>query len=216
MRNRNTNNRPRRQQDEVKTTIPKSIGFPDRIQTTLRYTDIWALGPGAQAGQYTYRGNSLFDPDYTSTGHQPRYFDQYSAVYSKYLVTSSSIKVSVMNNAGTSPVFVVVFPATDIPTLLTGAPASEYPRAKQSKLLGVAGYQTVAVNHKAATTTILGLKPYQINDLDFSALVGANPTQIWYWNLFFQNVNAVNLSISVAIEMQFNCEFFDRIEVPVS
>ena len=178
MRNRYTKSRPRRQQDEVKTSIPKAIGFPDRIQTTLRYSDIWGLAPGAQAGQYTYRGNSLFDPDYTSTGHQPRYFDQYSAVYSKYLVTSSSIKVSVMNDVGTSPVFVVVFPSTDIPTLLTGAPAAEYPRAKQSKLLGVAGYQTVAVSHKAATTTILGLKPYQINDLDFSALVGANPTQI--------------------------------------
>ena len=216
MRNRRTNYRTPRQREEVKTVIPKAIGFPDRIQTTLRYSDIWALAPGAQAGQYTYRGNSLFDPDYTSTGHQPRYFDQYAAVYSKYVVTSSSIKASVMNNVGTSPLFVVVFPSTDIPTLLTGAPASEYPRAKQSKLLGVAGYQTVAVAHKAATTTILGLKPHQINDLDFAALTGANPTQIWYWNLFFQNVNPTNLSISVSIEMEYNCEFFDRIEAPVS
>ena len=155
-------------------------------------------------------------PDYTSAGHQPRYFDQYSAVYSKYVVSSSSIRVSVMNNAGTSPVFVVVFPATDIPALLTGAPAAEYPRAKQSKLLGVAGYQTATVSHRAATTTVLGLRPYQLNDLDFSSLVGSNPAQLWYWNLFFQNVNATNMTVSVSIEMEYNCEFFDRIEIPSS
>lgn len=166
-----------------------------------------------QAGQYTFRGNSCYDPDYTSAGHQPLYFDQYAAIYTKYLVMASSIKLSMMNNVGTTPVFAVIIPASDILTLTTGAPASEYPRAKTSKLLGISGYSTVSLSHSARTETILGLIPSQIRDMDFSSLMGANPHELWYWNCFFQNINATNLNISVQIEMVFDVQFYDRIGI---
>jgi len=179
----------------------------------LKYTDNFGIAPGSQASQYTFRGNSCYDPDYTSAGHQPRYYDQYATIYSKYLVLGSSIKISMMNNAGTSPVFMVIIPATEILTLTTGAPASEYPRARTSKLLGVSGYQTTSISNSAQTETILGLIPGQIKDMDYSSLTGANPLELWYWNCFFQNVNATNLTISVQIEMVFDVQFYDRIGI---
>jgi hypothetical protein len=44
--------------------------------------------------------NSLFDPDYTYTGSQPPYFDQWSALYSKYRVVDTLIEAKVCNYSG--------------------------------------------------------------------------------------------------------------------
>lgn len=38
------------------------------------------------AATYTYRTNSLFDPDYTAAGHQPYQYDQLTNIYTSYIV----------------------------------------------------------------------------------------------------------------------------------
>ena len=35
--------------------------------------------------------NSLFDPDFTGTGHQPYYFDQFATIYQRYTVIGSKL-----------------------------------------------------------------------------------------------------------------------------
>lgn len=42
----------------------------------------------------TFRSNSIFDPDYTGGGHQPRGHDQWSQYYKYYRVTSCDVKAA--------------------------------------------------------------------------------------------------------------------------
>lgn len=71
------------------------FGFPDRLRTKLHYADVVLLSASAgNPGIWQFRMNSLFDPDYTGTGHQPQWFDQLSAVYRYVSVVGSKIKVT--------------------------------------------------------------------------------------------------------------------------
>lgn len=65
--------------------------LPERIFCKLPYADSFTLdGQSAGAGTYQFRLGSVFDPNLTGTGHQPRGFDQYAALYSVYRVWAVS------------------------------------------------------------------------------------------------------------------------------
>jgi len=75
----------------------------NRFVTTLTYYDHKALDPAANAittlnGAMTqFRANSCYDPDYTATGHQPMYFDNFALFYNRYRVLASKITVTVVD-----------------------------------------------------------------------------------------------------------------------
>jgi len=69
----------------------------ETLVTTLRYSDNINLAyPGGVGGIVgnIFRMNSAFDPDFTGTGHQPLYFDQFAAVYGQYTVLSAKLTVT--------------------------------------------------------------------------------------------------------------------------
>jgi len=72
-------------------------GFPKRVTVTHRYTDIVTLVSSSGAvGQYLWSCNGMYDPDVTSTGHQPLLFDQFAAIYDHYCVIGSKITLKCM------------------------------------------------------------------------------------------------------------------------
>ena len=91
---------------------------------------ISALTPGAAVASYVFRGNSLYDPDYTGTGHQPRYYDQLTPIYGRYKVLSSAITVEMINGAANSGAIFAITPNTEIITFTSWQQASELPRSK--------------------------------------------------------------------------------------
>lgn len=121
-----------------------------------------------------------------------------------------------MNNVGNSPVSLCVVPTTELITVTPGSQIGELPRARLAKLLGIAGYMTAEITHSATTRQILGLAPTEIYDLDTAALVSANPVQIWYWTLGVQDVQGVNVNVGWMVEIDYDVEFFDRVEAPLS
>lgn len=78
-------------------TPGKVFGFPNTIITKLRYaTSCQTTGTTGAAGRYVFSANGLFDPDITSTGHQPLYYDNYTSIYDQYVVLGSKITVEFM------------------------------------------------------------------------------------------------------------------------
>jgi len=85
-------------------------GFPSKHVARLKYVDLIQLSPTALGSAVPtfkhFRANSLYDPDYSGIGHQPRGFDELSAIYDHYCVIGSKIKVffendvDSVNNAG--------------------------------------------------------------------------------------------------------------------
>lgn len=78
---------------------PNNYGFPDRLKTRLRYCDVVQLEATAgNPGLWQFRLSSLYDPDYTGTGHQPQWYDQLVAVYQRYRVLGAKITVTFSPN----------------------------------------------------------------------------------------------------------------------
>lgn len=69
-----------------------NIIFPTKKRIVLRYADRHS-GSTTALGSYIYRANSLYDPNYTAAGHQPRGFDQMALFYQQYEVIAARIRV---------------------------------------------------------------------------------------------------------------------------
>jgi hypothetical protein len=88
--------RPRRKRSDWESRkIP--IGLPQQYMTRLKYCDEVSINASAtQAANYDFRANDLYDPDVTSTGHQPMGFDQLALFYGRFTVLRSKITVTPM------------------------------------------------------------------------------------------------------------------------
>lgn len=68
----------------------------------LRYASTITLDPGAGTLVYhDYLANGMYDPDVTSTGHQPMGFDQWMAFYDHFKVIGSKCSVNFLNSGQT-------------------------------------------------------------------------------------------------------------------
>ncbi len=200
--------RPTRQRLSPRT-LP--LGVPDSQRHQLTYADVIHLAPGASIAQYTFRGNSVYDPDFTSTGHQPYYRDQLAALYTRYRVYGSMIRVSAMNEAVESGLQISLIPNTAVYSMTGGAYPLEFPHAKSLKLLGVGGINTVTGYHRMTTRQLLGLRPREVLDQDYSALIGAQPSSEWYWMVVAQDISpAINVATTMQITITYDVEFYDR------
>ena len=108
---------------------------PDRIFVKLRYVERIVLTAGS-SNSYVFRGNSIFDPNYTSTGGQALATDQWNSFYQQYRVHSSSIKVVINatgGGAGSVRRYLTLPWDSDDLSTINATPFSvvaEYPRAK--------------------------------------------------------------------------------------
>lgn len=66
--------------------------FPDSRIITMRYCESFSIDGGiGTPASYLFRANSIFDPNYSGTGHQPYGHDQIAALYNHYEVVKSFI-----------------------------------------------------------------------------------------------------------------------------
>lgn len=77
-----------------------------KIFRKLKYsTDIQLNATAASIDVHVFSANGLYDPDVTSTGNQPRLFDQYMALYNHYTVVAAAISVETLASQGGACVF---------------------------------------------------------------------------------------------------------------
>jgi len=194
-----------------------SNAIPVSTTQVLTYEDLLTLSPGSPRTQYTFRGNSLFDPDYTSTGHQPRYFDTYAAIYERYRVTSSRVTLDLINGNATSGVIYTILPHTDVITTTSWQAVAELPQAKVSQIVPIASRYPMRLSHRQTTSRVCGLQRREILDQDYSAAVGSNPINLWYWNIGIESVDgATNIGISFRVRLEYTATFYERAETGLS
>lgn len=196
---------------------PFETGFPPRTKVKLVYEDLITLAPGTTYSSYIFRGNSLFDPDYTGTGHQPRYFDQYSAVYDRYRVLSSKCEIEMINGSPTAGAIFSLTPNTEILTFTAWEQAAELPLSISSEIMPVASRYPFRLKAQYSTTQVCGLLPNEMIDEDWSALIGANPVQIWYWNVNTQSIDkSTNTQVSFRVRITYHAIMYERKDVGTS
>jgi hypothetical protein len=78
--------------------------FPARTKRWHRYSTFVSIaGTSGAVATHVFSANGMFDPDITSTGHQPMGFDQLILSYNHYTVTRARITCTFRNNVATTP-----------------------------------------------------------------------------------------------------------------
>lgn len=173
----------RRRKSRMLTNVPpKGQPFPDRFRFNLRYVQYHQLDPASTAfASQTFFVNSLYDPDYTGTGHQPMGYDQLTPLYNRYVVTGAKITTtfetsSASMNTGTTVGITVHEGGTfysstsqDVETLIEQGKTTY-------KMLGVAtgGHAVATLSRKISMRKEFAVKDI-ISGNFYSALVNANP-----------------------------------------
>lgn len=74
-------------------SIERRLGFPQSMVVQMRYSSRMQIVNNPGYGAYVFRANDIYDPDQTSTGHQPMSFDTWSEFYPSWCVISSKCSV---------------------------------------------------------------------------------------------------------------------------
>lgn len=218
--NRRGRRRRRRRKPYNKATISTMHPFvaPDRARVKLKFEQRASMTLTTGNVNYrTYRGNSLYDPDYTGTGTQPAGYDQWTALYNKYLVRASKMSVTVVSLDGNeseaetielglmpSPDFEYVTPDVQhIGTLPYGKfQIASFNGGPQRNI--ISNYMSTAKIWGVATSTVSG-------ENAFSADISANPSNDWYWTVYLQPADEASTETYVLyVQITYYAEFFDR------
>jgi hypothetical protein len=83
-----------------------AIGLPRTKRVTMRYVS-WVdlAGTSGALGTQIVGAGDLHDPDKTGVGHQPLGYDNWAALYSKYLVVKSTITAEFAQSSTSASVF---------------------------------------------------------------------------------------------------------------
>lgn len=81
--------------------------FPSSLRCRLRYSDSFTLtGATGTIANYIFRGNDLYDPNVTSTGHQPMGFDQMMVFFDHFIVERATMRARFTNlNSSSSVIY---------------------------------------------------------------------------------------------------------------
>jgi len=190
--------------------------FPQRLRRTLRYVD-WVNLTSTSGGQayYQFRANSLFDPDLSGTGHQPRFFDQLCASvgpYQTYRVHGISARLVFLP---TGAPWAVSAGFTDLSTISYGISGdgiglsyAEFPG-----WIGMIIPQSYATPHTMtlkATIAQINNVPEQSVRLEdnYAAAYNANPVDTCYLNIVGNTYGATS-TIYVGVFLEFDVTFED-------
>lgn len=158
--------------------------FPATTVRKLRYSTTFQLTSTAGVvASYVFRANDLFDPDFTSTGHQPMGFDQMMLTYNHFCVVSARIKVTCRNKTNTTPF-----------TVCIRQDASNTPLTVIDRILEFGGLVTADIDTFGVCTTLLelGLDVARLQGVSRKAITAdptlrgdaaTSPTEVTYFHI---------------------------------
>jgi hypothetical protein len=195
---------------------------PDNMRVKMKYRD--ELFPTTSSGSvysYVYRGNNIYDPDLTGTGHQPMGYDQWAALYSQFQVVASSCNIrgtDTSTSATVQAMTVSLCPTINSSDINAYQPTTvgELPYGKQKIFFSHYSNQLGnRIDSHMRTSRILGAPAADIvGSVDYAGLVsGTEPTRGFYWHINLQDVGE---SISIAdvqlyVEVEYEVVFWARV-----
>lgn len=186
------------------------MGTPYSQRLKLRYVE--HVGPTVPANgniSYTYQ-SSAYDPYYAAGGHQPLFYDQYSALYSRYRVYGYSWKVDAaayVEAAGFPSLSLYGYSTTSPTPDTSNNTTGERRDAKYSLLTMAQRSKTLSGStqvHKWYGTTNKAVK---IDD-GYSADVANNPEKVVYTHFQLYNLSATAAICNLHITLTYDVEFF--------
>jgi hypothetical protein len=205
-------------------SIPRSlsIGVPLHSWVKLRYVDKRNLDPGTDSTiSWIFSANGVYDPDITGTGGQPRFFDQWAAMYGRYCVEASSITAVFIAGSSTSTYTAMcgidvrsdVTAQTTYGSYLEGRLTRVKPHVPNS-----GGPAVCTVKHGVNVAKWFALT--QASDRDsLTAATSANPAQQLYYHVFASDADPAGGDPGASwctVTVDYTLRFYDPLSVVAS
>jgi len=207
------NKKERKENENSYTTFGKQSPLSSRLRTTLTYASK-QVNITLPSIDYQFRLNSLFDPDFTGTGHQPKGFDQLAALYQRYRVYRVRWKVEVdIVSSGFYPLFLGVV-ATNTNSGFTNITDFAETANSQWLLCGNAYPLRTKVLTGMVDLAKLNGKTHAAYSADDTtqALVSADPSEILNLHVMTQTMdNSTALAGYSFVQLWFDVEFSDAV-----
>jgi len=189
------------------------------VRKTLRYYEqsVSLAGTAGVIAQYAFTANGLYDPNITSTGHQPLGFDTMMLYYEQYTVVRSSMTVRAVGN-GSQAVAVSVCLAPDTTALAL-------PDVVENGLIvttvldgrGNGGYGTGdrvgRLDLACDVAKYFGRRSQRelLDDVNLYGTVAANPTEQVYFiiNTWGFGSFSDNTSVSLDVTIEYEACFWE-------
>lgn len=198
-----------------KSTIQKTIGFPQVFFTKLKFDSVFYNFTSGSSTTQILRLNSVNDPDYSIGGGQPMFYDQLQSIYQRYQVYGAKIHFSIINRSTTEIVKSVVFPSNFVSTPTTHLASNR--SQSITKFVSPIGSKNISY-HKAYYDIhkILGIKKGSSEE-NLSSAVTTNPLKEAYLNHTISNIdNTTAIDIKVEYRIIFYIKFFQKQSVALS
>lgn len=186
-------------------------GFPDSISLKLKWVESHNRSLASGISAYVIRGNGPYDPRYAVGGTQPYGWDEWTAFYSKYLVTSSKIKVTMgETSTGTVPLIVTLAPRITDTTDSDVNLNQQRPYTRKC-ILAPAGNAIRTCSHYISTKKILGLRHVDPEENVYSSDITGLPAQEWFWHITsYPQDGTSNVAANFTVEIVYYITFFKR------
>jgi len=185
----------------------KQAEMPDEMCLKLVYSDFRTVTSSSNQGEYVYRGNSLFDCDFTGVGGQPDGFDQWKLLYGVYRVMAVDVEVQAAGGNGFG--LLAVAPAT---TSGAFSSAEETSGLRKAKSCVFTTTEVAKVHARYHTGEILGKEDVAVlSDPNDSAAISTNPTE-----QFFVHVSTETSGASDIVYVWVKLTYYVRLEAAIS
>lgn len=209
-----------------KSPITRSLGycFPQRLKISLPYVEsVITCSATAANSEWVWRGNNIFDPYFTSTGHQPLYFDQLAAIYNTYYVSGSTFKVIIASTdsaATTGAGRFLVVPTNDSTNLnatYTFNTILEQEHGKRGYYSQMGGKNDTAISKSRMSTRKMLTAPGRTSYNANGGVTGTGPTDAWWWHLIISSMNdSATINNTFRVMIVYDCEFSERKSIQAS
>lgn len=180
---------------------------PDSKIVKLRYVETVSRNPGTGAtATYLFRANSLFDPNFTSTGHQPLGFDQWSIFYDHYTVIGSKITAQFLSTTSTPTTGAAVCGirlADSVSTVADVTTAMEQGTSNYRIMTNANASGKVTLTKGFSAKKFFGLKDVKDNRGILGASMTTNPPEDAYFQVFVgptelsQDLGDINIIVTI-------------------
>jgi len=202
----------------------RSVGIGTSTTTNLRTSFFYNATATGATGVWTgyLKPGSAFDPTGDLAAIQPQFFDQFSAMYSRYKVNSAYIRIKITGTSGVGAgayAWVAAgYPAVDATALTTyqAAASQQYAKTTSGAFQMLQGAQLVGcgaegkyLSFKLNHNSIVGAKS---DTWDIGAPVTADPTagQFMVLPLFIQANTAASATFLLEIDIFQNVTFSQK------
>lgn len=170
--------------------------------------------------EHIFTLNSIFDPDWTGTGHQPYGHDSVQSLYNKYKVSACKIEI-IINDPDADGMIVAATIQPPAGTATLAGKGIEFVKEQPmstTRTINDSGKQTVMINSMVPIQAVSGLSPiqYKADTSLFAANFGASPSAIPKLRIAAATCRTGTPSVNIRVKLTYFCQFYDRKVLPTS